>query len=149
MIEAHHITMLARLQGVTPKRHDDAGMRPGFLQTSKMAWADSALKDVDYYDEVHVGWYAIGESGGTTGEFSFQFGRFKATTTANIAGDRSWMRARIYCDGWNALANMPELIVALAQRDTLGGEYPSPTPEEFCAMLVGLGFEDRSLRYKP
>jgi hypothetical protein len=148
MIEPHHITMLARLKGVTLARHIEADMQPGFLQTSKMAWAESALKNVDYYDEVHVGWYSKNSEGGTTGEFSFQFGRFSDPGSARLAGGGRWMRTRIYCDGWNALANMPELIVALAQRDTFGGENQSPTPEEFCEMLVRIGIEDRGLRYR-
>lgn len=145
MIEPQHIAMNAKLHGVTGEPHKEGAA--GFYHTGGAWYAEGALRNRDFDDQIMIGFYH--EDGGTTGEFSLNFGTFRHVTP----GGR-WMRLNVFTDGLNALLNMPTLLVALAKYDPRSSMPPvnnttaidCPTPQEIIDLLLSLGFQDRTDR---
>ncbi len=81
-------------------------------------------------DCINVGFYD--PDGGTTGEFSF---------TWHVLSNREHPRLNVFDDAWHALAQMPELIAALADLDD-----KDVSPATMAALLIGLGFRDLTKR---
>ena len=127
------LAVLTRLAGVTSVRHEDC--IKGFTQASRSSYHDVWLEDEDHKDSFLIGFYDEDEDG-TTGEFQIEFKILAGSLTPLL---------RAFADSWNALLNMPELLIWLGQNDDNSRES-SVTPEQFRQALVEMGFKDRSVR---
>lgn len=110
---------------------DHTGMVRGFYWHSQ-AWYGSTVpvgRD-NATDCINIGFYD--PDGGTTGEFSI---------TWHVLGSGVHPRLNVFDDAWHALAQMPDLISALADMDST-----DPSPAEVAALLVGFGFRDLTRR---
>jgi len=76
---------------------------------------------------IMIGFYSPG--GGTSGEFAIRW--------RDIGLAAPVPRLEVYDDGWSALANMPELIAALAEID---GQ--NATVDKIVELLKSLGYEE-------
>lgn len=103
----------------------------GFVHFNRSWYAEAHRRlniDPDVLDEVMFGIYTT--DSGTTGEMAMRWYELDGVSTP---------RLEVFCDGWRVLSTFSDLIAALAERD--GQDI---TPEQFCALLVSLGFEDRT-----
>lgn len=108
---------------VMTTKHD--GDYRGFSHVGR-AWYASQLATERHIDEVMFGLYC--PDGGTSGEMAmrwYDLGRDKAP------------RLEAFDDAWSALAQFPDLIAALGEIDGR-----NITPEDFCRLLIRLGFRD-------
>jgi hypothetical protein len=123
-------------EGVANAADEDKGHRAFYHRNA--SWYADALRrngtsrDVD---EVNFGIYH--DEGGTSGEMSMRWHNLQANRPP---------AARLECfeDAFAALASMPDVIAALGEQD--GKEIQ---PEEFCALLLKLGFKDETNRTAP
>ena len=113
----------------------------GFTHTSRSWYGKNWLeRNFDMLDEVIFGHYHFtpeGHSDGTTGEMTMVWKQLDDKPTA---------RLNAYHDSWTVLAQMPDLVAALgglSERDSI------LTPEQFCALLITLGFEDLTETVNP
>jgi hypothetical protein len=94
------------------------------------AWyAKTNLADVDYVDNVTFGFYSPG--GGTSGEMGVRWYQI----------DGPVPKLECFNDGWHALAQLKDVIDALAELDD-----EDITPEDFCKLLDRCGFVDDTPR---
>lgn len=80
---------------------------------------------------IYIGLYY--EAGGNDGEFG-------------IVWDGIGIRLMAYCDSWETLRKMPELIELMAKIDR---EKSKPTIPEFAELLKRIGFRDLTKRENP
>lgn len=85
----------------------------------------------DSLDEINFGMYC--EDGGTEGEMSI--------TWVNLGG-KGAAQLRSFDDSWNVLATFTDVIAAMKDREGI-------QPEEFCHLLLRLGFKDMTQRKGP
>jgi len=106
-----------------------AGKVRSFYQLSR-GWhqpREITIKD-RFLDEIMIGFY--GPNGSTSGEFAVRW---------YDMGDAIMPRLEAFDDSWHALSQCTDLILAMAERDN-----ETMTPSQFCELLMGLGFVDRT-----
>ncbi len=104
------------------------GYIKGFYHLARSWYAETNLKNRfdGLKDEVMFGFYH--PNGGTMGEMAM---RWIELNSRNVP------RFEIYSDAWYVLSQFQDLINVLAEYND-----KDITPEEFCDILLGLGFED-------
>lgn len=112
------------------KRNKHDGCIKGFHQLSR-AWYGKLSgafqgERPGTVDVIMVGFYH--PQGGTTGEFAVRWFPVGSSLTPHL---------EVFDDAWHALANMPELISAMAEID---GQ--NIAPDKFSDLLKSLGFTD-------
>lgn len=80
-------------------------------------------------DEVMFGYYS--PDGGTSGEMAMRW--------YNLGLDAPTPRLEAYSDAWHALNTFSGVLAMLAEHDS-----QDITPEQFCNVLLSLGFVDRT-----
>ena len=101
----------------------------GFHHNGVAWYRDSALNG-DTVDEVTFGFYSV--EGGTTGEMSVRWAPLQGKNVPQL---------RVFDDAWHALAEMKDLLDALALHDN-----QTISPEKFCEILLACGFVDMTAR---
>src|SRR5947208_395721 len=99
------------------KDHD--GGERAFFHVSR-AWYGYQIKMADYADEVILGFYS--PDGGTSGEMRMRWYELGRSLTP---------RLEVFNNAWHALAQMQDLLTALADADN-----QDITPDELCRLLV-------------
>lgn len=93
-----------------------------FIHLSRAWYGPSSLAMADYVDEVMLGFHEAG------GEIAMRWYVLSNTPTP---------RLELFNDSFRALAQMPDLVQALAEADNVDF-----APDEFCWMLSRMGFRD-------
>jgi hypothetical protein len=106
------------------------GFTYSFVHFNRAWYADSIRDSIRVDDEIMVGLYA--DEGGCRWEFAIRW----------ISLNEPTPRVEVFCDAWQAFAEVPGLFAELARRDDL-------TPIECCEMLRRLGFTDRTPTGRP
>jgi hypothetical protein len=118
----------------------DEGCTRGFSHLSRAWYANANLKTFprkdDFVDEVNLGMYDETD-GGTTGEMSMRWYKIREDAPP-------YARLEVFNDGWRVLASWPDVVARLGTLDD-----QDITPLEFCAVLVELGFKDRTQKEHP
>jgi hypothetical protein len=97
------------------------------------AWyAKTSLENAEYIDEVMFGFYS--PDGGTSGEIGVRWYRLGN-------GGRPVPCLECYDDAWHALAQLKDVIDAMAEFDDR-----DITPSSFCLLLDQCGFVDNTAR---
>ncbi len=107
----------------------------GFHHHSR-SWWFAAYPDRDVVDMVSFGLYDDDASGGTFGEMSMTWER--------LGSGRVAPKLCAWDDAWHVLARCGDVVQALGARH---GALLTPT--DFTALLIGLGFVDRTERVRP
>lgn len=110
---------------------DQNQTRRAFTHTAESWYADTAL--VFFNDEILIGDYPV--DGGTRGEFAIRW----FLTCDGLAA-----RIEAFYDSWAFMAECKDLFDALA-----GLNDKSPSPQEVCAILKSIGFDDITKRERP
>lgn len=123
---------------------DHSECRRGFTRRSQAWYAKSLPFPDDVTEEVMFGIYH--REGGTTGEMAMRWHCLDADVCPRI---------ECFGDSFDALRSFGDLLAKLAEYDIDHrpmidrGAKPRLTPEEFCKLLIGCGFEDRTERTTP
>ncbi len=102
-------------------------MKRKFIQLSRAWYEKSCLPNQEYVDEVMFGDY--GEKSPTWGEMALRW-----YTLPGL--DLPAAQLECFDDAFKALAQFPDVITALAAHE------PDIQPEQFCRLLLAMGFED-------
>jgi len=106
-----------------------AGFTKSFVHVARAWYAKPNLEGRDFVDEITFGLYD--DQGGTQGEIAVRW--------YTLAGERPAPRLEAFDDSWRVLAALPDVLAALAVQNDR-----SISPEGFCRLLLGCGFEDRT-----
>lgn len=112
------------------KDHD--GDKRSFIQTSRAYYAKTAMSGGEV-DNVTLGFYSPG--GGTSGEFQVSW---------TPLGNRIVPQLLVFDDAWHALNECRDVLGKMAKVDD-----ENISPEDFCKLLLTLGFEDATPVDKP
>jgi hypothetical protein len=114
------------------RRNHEGGLR-AFVHVGGAWYGPSALNVDGCVDRVQIGIYGPGRE--SSGEFSVQW---------KVQGGETVPQLQVFDDGWSALAQFPELLAAMAERDSdnLG-------PADFCALLLSCGVTDQTPYRQP
>jgi hypothetical protein len=112
---------------------DHEGDFRGFYHLSEAWYGPSNLVNSKYTDEVNFGFFC--PDGGTSGEMAMRWQEL---------GGKDVPELTCFSDAWNTLASFPDLIAAMGELDDT-----DPTPKQFCALLMQLGFKDLTPRENP
>lgn len=116
---------------------DHVGDVKGFVHLSRAWYGPANLANAgDLVDEVTFGFYST--DGDTSGEMSVKW---------VLLANRPAAKLVCFYDGFSALAQFKDVIDCLPEFDSMpeGGM----TPEQFCAVLRGCGFIDRTREDSP
>jgi hypothetical protein len=105
----------------------------GFYHLSEAWYGSANLQTANFTDEVLFGMYH--PEGGTDGEMSVRWSEL---------GSKSVPRLQVFDDAWSMLASFTDLLAAMGKHDN-----ECITPKAFCALLLGLGFQDLTPRKNP
>ena len=109
---------------------DHKGCIKSFSWYSRSWYGKMKISEMNFVDNLTIGFYH--EEGGTSGEFSIQWDYLLNNIVPQL---------KAFDDGWNALANMPELLEYLASVDD-----QHTTIDVFVDNLLRLGFADRTAK---
>ena len=119
------------------RRHE--GMGREFYHHGRAWYAGSVPLRSGVVDEVFFGFYA--EEGGTSGELGMRWHDLSSN-------DGPSPRLECFNDAWSTLGELDVLIADLAQLDSDDTGH-NITPAEFCALLEGHGFTDKTQTVRP
>lgn len=95
-----------------------------FVHLSRAWYGPANIRTDRYVDEVMLGFHLAG------GEIAMRWYELSGRATPKL---------ELFNDSFRALSQMPDLISALADADNVDF-----TPDEFCRLLVRLGFRDET-----
>jgi hypothetical protein len=97
-------------------------------------YGPEALLPPDCVDEVMFGFY---EDGSTVAEVAMRWYRFDGPSVPRLSRGQSIARLEVFTGSWRALAQLSDVIAALADIDER-----NITAAEFCGILEAHGFQD-------
>ncbi len=124
------------------RNHD--GCVRGFIRAAQAWYFESVARmmEPDITEEISFGLYA--SEGGTSGEMMMRWHKL---------GETIYPRLECYSDAWDALSTFADILPKLAafdsDRNVFSESSPRMTPDQFCELLLGAGFEDMTKRERP
>lgn len=97
------------------------------------SWYGKTSPLTDCVDDVMFGYYPEGGNQGTTGEMKMAWYALGEETPSPCL--------EVFCDAWQALYDFRDVLERLAALNN-----KNITPTEFCALLLELGFTDKTHR---